>query len=140
MSFRFLLKTTLTLFTCSIFMSAAPLPGREHAIKTKPRLQIERIIARNLFVVPLCSANTYQRLFSPSGILSSGDPKCWGEMTKDNLLGMGYPSQTAEWVGGAAMRNYPGLDPTVEYAMEQGVSFEDICKVLANCMVNCGWE
>lgn len=136
MSLHFLTKTTLTLFTCFIFMSATPLPHGERSTKTESRTQIERMV----FVVPMYGTDAYQRLVSPAGSLSTGTHECWGVMTYDYLLGKGYSTYVAEWVGGEAMRNYPALDPTVEFAMQQGVSFEDICQALTYCILYCGWE
>lgn len=140
MPLRFLTKTTLALFTCFIFTGAIPLPDGERSSEAAPMLQMERVVARQLFVISISSPDIHRRWVSPFGSAWIGDGVCWGRMTYDNLKGMGYSNEVASWVGGEAMRNYPGLDPTVEVAMQLGVSFEDICKVLANCMVYCGWE
>lgn len=53
--------------------------------------------------------DVYQRLVSPAGSLSTDTHECRGAMTYDYLLGKGYSSYVAEWVGGEAMRNYPAL-------------------------------
>lgn len=133
-------KTTFALFICFSLMSTSPLSAGQRSAETTLSKQVKRIVANNLFVIPFRTAASFKRLISPAGSVQSDIAECWGYLTLDNLQGLGYPYQTAFMVGGEAMRNYPGLDLTVEYAISQGVSFEDIAKVLANCMVYCGWE
>ena len=139
MSLRFL-KTTFALLISSFFLNAIPMQASERSSKPIVKQRIERIIASNLFVVPFHNAASYKRLISPTGVQAAGDPLCWGYLTRDTLLGMGYDDQTASWVGGAAYRSYPDLDPIVYYAVELGVSFEDITLALTNCILYCGWE
>jgi hypothetical protein len=141
MSLRFLAKITFAIFMSSIFLSATPIPTGEHSAITGSGHQIKKFSVLPVFILPLRSAVSYQRLISPAGLQRESIAECWGYLTIDIVENDGYPHDMAVRAGGAAMLFYPDLDLIMDYAVnEVGVAPETMVKALTNCIMYCGWE